>query len=191
MYKIKIFFVALGCILGHLVSVGSDLQIEVHCDNLQLRNQIVVTALAEQGFQETSGANDGPRIREYWKAVKGISYPVPWCAIFVKWVYTTYHIETPGNAYVPSWSNKRQYVIYTRGAKDNHQYPCAGDAVTFYYPAMHREAHIGLVAEWPPGGDYFYTVEGNTTNVSGSREGNSVRRKMRRKTDAYKIMRFI
>lgn len=183
--KIKILFAGTLVILGYLACAGSDLL--TSCPNNEVRQEIISLAKAEIGFHETFGANDGPRIREYRK-VSGFSYPVPWCAIFVKWVYAQLEIETPGNAWVPSWSAKSQYVIYYRRNARN-ELPCPGDAVTFYYPSMRREAHIGLVASWPPG-DYFYTIEGNT-NAAGGREGNSVRLKMRRKSDAYKIMRFV
>lgn len=186
MHKIKIFFAGALVILGYLACSGSDLLSQT---SDSLRQAIVLKAKSEIGFQETLGANDGPRIREYRKSVPGISYPVPWCALFCKWVYTSCKISTPGNAWVPSWSAKPKYVIYYRKNARN-EIPSAGDAVTFYYPHMGREAHIGLIASWPSQGDYFYTVEGNT-NSAGGREGNSVRLKMRRKSDAYKIMRFV
>ena len=188
MFKIKILFVSLGCLLGNLAYAGGDVLVST-CSNDLLRKEIIAKAQAEIGFQETLGANDGPRIREYRKSIPGINYPVPWCAIFCKWVYTQLNVDTPGNAWVPSWSAKPQYVIYYRKNARN-ELPCAGDAVTFYYPAMKREAHIAIVYEWPIEGDYFYTIEGNT-NQAGGREGNSVRKKMRRKSDAYKIMRFV
>jgi len=117
---------------------------------------------------------------------------VPWCAIFVSWVYTVTGLKDVvphGPEWVPSWSARPQFVIYKRGVAVN-QYPCAGDVVTFYFPSSRQECHIGIVKEWPPKGDYFYTIEGNT-NGAGSSDGDGVYIKMRRKTDAYRIMRFI
>lgn len=192
MQTTKVFLLSVALVLGHLVGFSSDLLTD--CSNPELRTRIINNCVGEIGQRETLGANDSPRIREY-KALLHYTYkvPVPWCAIFVAWDYIASGVPLPalsGNpAYVPNWSKDPRYVIYTRGAKTNKM-PCAGDVVTYYSPRQGIEFHIAIIKIWPPTGDYFYTVEGNTNNA-GSDEGDGVYLKLRRKSDAYKIMRFV
>ena len=189
MFKIKVFLAGVLLVSGNLVSAGSDLLSS--CSNHETRARIVATATAELHVREDLAANDAVRIREYKSVIKSrFNYPVAWCGIFTAYCFKTNGIEPPkGAEWVPSWTADKKRVIYQRGHSEN-QYPCPGDAVTFYYPKQGREGHVGIVKTWPIEGNYFWTIEGNT-NAAGSREGDGVYIKMRRKTDAYKIIRLI
>jgi hypothetical protein len=173
-------------LFSHLVAVGSDLL--VNCSAPEKRATIISVASAELYVREDLGSNDALRIREYKVVINSkFNYPVEWCAIFVSYVYIKSGLEkfvpNPGKEWVPAWSSRSpKAVIYKRGSTTN-QYPCAGDVVTFYYPKLGYEGHIGLVKEWPATGDYFKTIEGNW--------GGGVKIVLRRKSDAYKVMRFV
>lgn len=175
----------MAIVFGHLVSVGRDLL--SNCSSPDVRARVIAVASAELYVRENIGPDDALRIREYKTVINSkLNYPVAWCAIFVSYVYTKSGLEkfvpTPGKEWVPAWSARASNVIYKRGNITN-QYPCAGDVVTFYYPKLGYEGHVGLVKDWPSNGDYFTTIEGNW--------GGGVKVVLRRKTDAYKVMRFV
>jgi hypothetical protein len=192
MFKTKILLAGVALLFGHLAYSGSDV-LNVSCSSPEVRAKIVAIAVGEVGVREDLGANDAVRIREYKRAIHSkFDYPVFWCGIFAAYCYVSSgHADVVPKApeWVPSWSARKQYVIYARGTSPT-QIPCAADVVTFYYTRLGRESHIAIIKEWPIDGDYFYTVEGNT-NGAGGREGDGVYIKKRRKTDAYKIMRFV
>jgi CHAP domain len=171
-------------LLSHLAYSGSDLL--TSCTAPEIRSKILSVANGELYVREDLGSNDALRIREYKRAINSkFNYPVEWCAIFVSWVYTTNGLKDKlpyGFEWVPSWSARPQFIIYKRGVKGN-QFPCPGDVVTYYYPRLGHEGHIGIVIEWPVDGDYFKTIEGNWNR--------GVRIVIRRKTDAYRVMRFV
>jgi hypothetical protein len=185
MLKIKIFLTGVAIVFSYLVGFSGDLLVS-NCTAPELRTKIIATASAELYVREDLGPNDALRIREYKKVINSkFDYPVEWCAIFVSWVYTANGLKEKipyGPEWVPSWSARPRFVIYKRGAAAN-QYPCPGDVVTFYYPSKGIEGHVGLIKNWPAEGQYFYTIEGNW--------GGGVKVVMRRKTDAYKVMRFV
>lgn len=185
MHKAKVFIACLACVCGYLVGSGSN--VLAQCTAPEKRATIIAVASAELHVTENLGPDDALRIREYKQIIKSkFNYPVAWCAIFVSYVYKTSNLEqfipNPGKEWVPSWSARKQYIIYKARATDNQQ-PCAGDVVTFYYPRLGYEGHIGLVKEWPATGDYFKTIEGNW--------GGGVKVVLRRKTDAYRVMRYV
>jgi hypothetical protein len=185
MHKIKILLAGLVTICGHLVGFSSD--ILSNCSAPAERAKLIAVASAELYVREDLGQDDALRIREYKKIINSkFNYPVAWCAIFVSYVYTqsgyAHVVPNPGKEWVPSWSARSKDVIYKRG-NTNNQYPCPGDVVTFFYPKLGYEGHIGLVKQWPANGDYFYTIEGNW--------GGGVKTVMRRKTDAYRVMRYV
>jgi hypothetical protein len=55
--------------------------------------------------------------------------------------------------------------------------PANGDVFGIYFSNLKRIAHVGIVEK--RFGSWLYTIEGNT-NITGSREGDGVYRKMRK-----------
>lgn len=172
---VAICLVLLGLCVGHVSAQEAD-----------KRKEVIDIATAEIGVYEDIGPNDGHRIREY-RAVSDFNHPVPWCAIFVMWVYDQAEIPNTITPWTPSVTPKSK-TIYTRGRSDNKT-PQPGDAFTIYYASLKREGHTGLIEQWPSG-DFCITIEGNT-NGAGSREGEEVARKRRLKILIYKVSDWI
>lgn len=175
----------MALVCGHLVSGSGDLLSQ--CSAPDKRAKVLAVASAELHVTENLGPDDALRIREYKTIIKSkFNYPVAWCAIFVSYVFTQSNLEPfipkPGQEWVPAWSAKKQFIIYKARAPDN-QLPCPGDVFTVFYPRLGYEGHIGLVKEWPAQGDYFKTIEGNW--------GGGVKVVLRRKTDAYRVLRYV
>ena len=105
---------------------------------------------------------------------------VPWCAIFVSWVFDRAGkrippLQTPkGCAYVPTFV---QHAKATGQWRPRGTYtPKAGDLIVFQF--TNRPDHIGIVQGVLPDGR-IHTVEGNT-NAAGSRTGGMVAQLYRR-----------
>lgn len=76
-------------------------------------------------------------------------------------------------------------IVWKRGTELKRR-PQKGDFVGFYFRSKGRIAHIGELHDWMPGTRYVITIEGNT-NGRGSREGDGVYIRMRRKEEIYMI----
>lgn len=158
-------------------------------DSDSLRERIAETYLAEVGVKEATGNNDGPRIEEYITSTgldaKG---QYPWCAAFVYWVYQQHDITIPtaAPAWTPSYFTKESIIWKSRG--NNNIQPLKGDIIGLYSSYLERIAHAGFFHVEI--GDYFITVEGNT-NAQGSREGNQVAIRKRRKIQVRYVSRFL
>ncbi len=122
------------------------------------RQLIINTAAAENGTKE---APPGTNLTKYgtWYNLNG----VPWCAIFVSWVYDKAgyplgKIDSPkGYHYCPSASNywKRNNNITTS--------PQPGDIVLFDWNGDGTCDHTGIFLKWIVEGKTFSSWEGNTS----------------------------
>jgi hypothetical protein len=158
-------------------------------DTDSIREKLAETYLAEVGTREATGNNDGQRIEEYI-ASTGLNAKgqYPWCAAFVYWVYLQNEITipTPTPAWSPSYFTQGTIIWEWRGR--NNQQPLQGDVIGMYYTHLGRIGHMGFFHRQY--GDYFITVEGNT-NAEGSREGNQVAIRKRRKIQIRYVARFV
>jgi len=136
---------------------------------------IVRTAEKEVGVCE-SGKNTGARVDQY-NAYVGLR-KVAWCASFVSWCHGQAGYREPKTAWSPT------LFPPSRIAKE----AAPGMVMGIYFPELRRIAHCGIVAHVK--GNYVYTLEGNT-NVSGSREGIGVFRKLRHKRTISKYADWI
>lgn len=98
---------------------------------------------------------------KYWRDIKESYQTQPWCAVFVTWVF----VQAFGKETTQKLLKHYPYVycptlgdLFTR-----HANPQVGDIVIFYRNG--EFAHTGIVIS--VNGDYFKTIEGNTSSSSG------------------------
>ena len=163
----------------------------------QLLLRLVKIAEGEVGVRETS-KNTGDRVIQYQRATWLAPGPWPWCAAFLCWclrewlisreVRDAFGIHDPVSAESwrcrdalaygwEEWASKRNLELFPDTAL-----PRIGDIVTYDF------SHIGLVVGVK--GDSITTVEGNT-NGDGSRDGDGVYVKTRKRTLIRKIIRLL
>ncbi len=167
----------------------------------QCRNALALIAEGEIGVREEGGPNRGPRIRQYQSATWLDPDSWPWCAAFIGWCIREWlraqpvqkalglkddeeagmwRPRTAGAFDFANWARKRGLKIY------NESTDCLrGDIVIFDF------SHIGIVVEDAPGdSEFIETVEGNTNGL-GSREGDGVFRKTRRRELVKQFIRLL
>lgn len=131
---------------------------------------------ADHKVREQGGNNRGPRIRQYLDGA-GIAVDAPWCAAFV-------HYCADGAARALGAVNPlddvqlealvQSYYDRLQGSEVQPADVLPGDLALFRFGGSERWNHIGLVAQPPrPGATTFWTVEGNTGDVS-QRDGDGV-----------------
>jgi hypothetical protein len=147
------------------------------------RDYIERIFLSQVGVKETTGKNDGPEVEAYLAAT-GLKKGNPWCAAFCAWTLNQGGVENPRSAWSPDWFKTN--VIYR---KDQQGTPGKGDVFGIWFSSMNRVAHVGFVHKW--GSEWVETVEGNSSDVSGSRDGDGVYRKRRLKSQIYSVSSWI
>lgn len=160
--------------------------------NRPIALRAVQDALANVGVQE-EGDNSGPAVEAYLAScVPALKPPAPWCAAFVRYrmrqaaraLGLTYDATFPRSAYTPdwaNWANKYDKWVSRERAKDNPSLILPGDLALFWFPAIERIGHIGIVTQVTQTG--VVTVEGNTRPMSGGgvdRDGDGVYRRVRK-----------
>ena len=157
---------------------------------------LVATATHEVGTQET-GWNAGARIVEYQSstnAAKG----TPYCASGVHWTF-----RRCGRVIEPHWefaAAKRwakEHEVFHKGQLDQFQDASLGhqfqrismdaDVFTLYYAKLGRVGHVGFIVGEEE--EYLITVEFNT-GPGGSREGEGVYKRKRRKDAVHSVNRW-
>lgn len=152
---------------------------------LTSRQKITSIYTGEIGVIEVGGNNLGPRIDQYMRTV-GLTEGYPWCSGFVKFVFDSAGVHTPGaNGMAMSWF-KKEKIIKSRSI--TLKTPREGDLFSLYYPKLGRIGHVGFVESFDS--DRVVTVEGNT-NYAGSREGDLVMRRFRNVKQIYSFADWI
>lgn len=132
-------------------------------------NKVIEIARGEIGYLEKASnsnldsktANAGSNnYTKYWRDIKPSYQGQPWCAAFVSWVLMQAFGQDAAQKLLKHWP----YVycptlgnLFTRYAN-----PQVGDIVIFYRSGTFT--HTGIVTS--VSGDYFTTVEGNTSGGS-------------------------
>ena len=144
---------------------------------------------AEIGVKESTGNNDGPRVKEYL-ATCNLPEGNYWCAAYITWSYLEANIKAIRSAYSPNWFNKK-YVIYVRG-KPVKQLPDIGDVGGIWFNNKGRIAHVVFIDEkWVNLTAFTATVEGNAGPDGNSRNGDGVYGKRRFKSQIYAVSTYI
>ncbi|MER5917930.1 peptidoglycan-binding protein [Streptomyces sp. NPDC001982] len=145
-------------------------------------SKILAVAAAEVGTVEGSA-----RANSYGAAV-GLSLSTnnyAWCATFVSWVAKQTGATPYRNTYVVGWVNQARAGRYHLSVTTN---PQPGDIVAFDWNGGSNfndgHEHIGIVRT--VSGSTFTTVEGNTGNPNGGKDGVYV--KNRSKNSGYDVV---
>lgn len=159
--------------------------------NRPIAQKAAMDAIENVGVQEV-GNNGGPEVTLYLAScVPPLQPPAPWCAAFVRYrmrqaaraLNLTYDLTFPRSAYTPDWANwakKNDKWVSRDTAKNDWASIRPGDLALFYFPAIGRIGHIGIVIHSSKTG--VTTVEGNTSPPTGSgveRDGDGVYRRSR------------
>lgn len=144
---------------------------------LTQREGIVKLAAQELGVRERSGKNDGKRVETYL-AVVGLHRGDPYCAAFVSFVYAKEGLAQPRSGWCPNLFPSSRITRET----------LPGNLIGIYFPDLGRIAHVGIIEQVHH--DWCQSIEGNT-NVSGSREGQGVYRRLRHIKTIYRIADWV
>jgi hypothetical protein len=159
--------------------------------------RVLVVATGDLQVREATGRNDGPRVEQMLRYT-GLPKGNPWCAAAVYTWLVEAGVEVPGGGRAYAWSPTwhpvaRQVWTNARGVNSRFQgkggtQPMPADVFGLHYKHLGRVGHVGLL--FSDGGKYWITIEGNT-NDAGSREGDGVYSKRRRKDQITVISRWI
>ena len=132
-------------------------------------NEMIQTAKAEVGYLEkrsnskldnkTANAGDN-NYTKYWRDIMPSYQGQPWCAAFVSWVLMQAFGKDKANKMLKHWPYV--YVPTLASLFANYANPQVGDIVMFKHGGLFT--HTGIVTG--VNGDYFTTVEGNTSGGS-------------------------
>ncbi|MEY8536702.1 CHAP domain-containing protein, partial [Blautia pseudococcoides] len=132
-------------------------------------NKMIQAAKAEVGYLEkrsnssldskTANAGDN-NYTKYWRDIKPSYQGQPWCAAFVSWVLMRAFGQAAAEKMLKHWPYV--YVPTLAGKFTNYANPQVGDIVMFKHGGTFT--HTGIVTS--VSGDYFTTVEGNTSGGS-------------------------
>lgn len=176
MSTIKLFL-CLVCLtyLGSIELYPRDLLVRISKNSREYTSRAAITEIAnnELGVRELSERNDGPRVEAYLAAVN-LKKGNPWCAAFVSWVYQQAGFPKPRSGWSPDLFPQSRLTLSA----------LPGDVIGIYFPDLKRIAHVGIAIQQK--GHYIFSTEGNT-NVTGSREGDGVYRRVRHIKTIYRI----
>lgn len=141
------------------------------------RSNLVKIAENEVGVRELTGNNDGKRV-ELYLAWVGLKKPEPWCAAFISYLFHQIGNSKPRSGWCPD--------LFPDSKLARSALP--GNIIGIYFADKHRIAHVGLIVNEKD--NWITSVEGNT-NITGSREGDGVYRKLRHRRTIYKISDWI
>lgn len=142
--------------------------------------KIIDVATAEVGYHEGHSGGSWNNVQKYSPAVPGLEWSQgqSWCATFVSWVAMT----AGQSAIFPRTASCDTAAAWFKGHKRWSDVPTVGAQV--FYGTAADLTHTGVVVGFDAVN--ITTVEGNT-NANGSREGDGVYRKVRRRRDAFVV----
>lgn len=132
-------------------------------------NKMIQTARAEVGYLEKRNGNSldsktanagSANYTKYWRDIMPSYQAQPWCAAFVSWVLMRAFGQAAANKLLKHWPYV--YVPTLAGKFTNYANPQVGDIVMFKHGGIFT--HTGIVTS--VSGDYFTTIEGNTSGGS-------------------------
>lgn len=102
---------------------------------------------------------------------------VPWCGIFVSWVYAQAGQQLPPIGFTKGFAGCQTAVAWFTRNRMLTKTPKPGDIVFFDFNGDKRYDHTGIFVakdKWDPG--RFETIEGNTSMANQANGGSVMRR---------------
>lgn len=142
-------------------------------------NDVLKIAAGEIGYVALNDPKNGSKygrwlaelLKQSWLA--GPSTTVPWCAIFVSWVFFTAGVSVPGMP-TAACGNIREANRNTSRHIKNKYDAQPGDIVLFRWDGkvnnFDYSDHVGIVEK--NCGSYVQTIEGNTSSSNAGSQGN-------------------
>lgn len=131
-------------------------------------SRIVEIALAEVGNKEMPKDSNQTKYGK-WFGLDG----VPWCGIFVSWVYAHAGKPLPNIGFRRGFAGCQTAVAYFRKEQKLVVNPKPGDIVFFDWNRDGRYDHTGIFVKWLDSAKTrFETIEGNTAVGNDSNGGN-------------------
>lgn len=160
--------------------------------------QFCAAAKAFYNVQEHGDPNCGEMVELFLKSV-GLQKGQPWCAAFVSYVghQAFLNEQDPTKSAWPLPMTGGCAVLGADAAKHGILLEDAarGDLflLKFTVEGVHRFAHVGLVLSGPYADGRYVTLEGNTNDGDGSREGYKVciRRRMIDPEHGHRFVRWV
>lgn len=145
-----------------------------------LARRLLAIAADEVDYHEGKTGGVWNNRTKYAGEVPGLAWAdgQPWCAVFVSWLA----MAAGAAELFPRTASCDTAAAWFRERGQWSEYPAVGAQVFYGTPADLN--HTGIVAAFDA--DTITTIEGNT-NVNGSREGDGVYRKVRRRRDSYVV----
>ena len=140
---------------------------------------------------ESTGHNDGPKVKEYLSSVK-LGEGFPWCSAFVHWNFRECgYVVEPAREFAAAarWDERPVWRPSGWSPQTDPYTPISedGDLFTLWYNNLGRIGHVGIIIDEDR--DYITTVEGNTGS-GGEREGQGVFRRKRLKKSLHSVCRW-
>ena len=132
---------------------------------------IIKIAENEIGYKEDP-ANSNLTKYGKWFGIDGVA----WCGIFVSWCYAQSGRPLPAIGFKNGFAGCQTAVKYFKEKNMITDRPVAGDIVFFDWNGDGRYDHTGLFVRQIDG-NYFETIEGNTSLSNQSNGGEVMRRK--------------
>jgi hypothetical protein len=135
----------------------------------------IANARLNLGVIEKGGENRGKEVEAYLAScIPSLPPGSPWCVAHVRFRLkqaatdfgTTYDATMPRTGYTPDWvrwAKRTGHWISVADAKANPGRLREGDIVCFYFKALGRHAHMGMIDKVRADGSGVLTVEGNTS----------------------------
>ena len=133
---------------------------------------VIDIAASQIGYSRWTDPQAGTKYGRWYAGLTGESYygqsGVPYCAMFVSWVFDQAKVECAGlpGAYCPSMLQ----TALDDGATVSLANARMGDVVYFDWGSDGESDHVGIVvANY---GSYYETIEGNTSDTSSGSQSN-------------------
>lgn len=153
------------------------------CTAPEAIERFIAAAKMLRNVTEQGGPNAGQMV-EIMLALVGLKRGQPWCAAYVSYTGHQSFLDeaTPTKTAWPLPMTGGCALLGEAGIKHNalHTTPQRGDLFLLYFPSLGRFAHVGIVLEVLDDHGLCRTLEGNTNDGDGSREGYKVSLRTRR-----------
>lgn len=139
----------------------------------ELRDKIYEIAKKEIGYFESPPNSNKTKYGE-WFGLNGL----PWCAIFVSWVFDKAGFILPKIGFEkPGFASCQMAVNYYRNKQCIVKVPTRGDIVFYDFDDNNRYDHVGIYGDDEIYG-HIIAIEGNTS-VKSDRNGGKVLERVR------------